>query len=48
MSNFEKDKEEQLSKKKFYSSLIDRKNTDQEYYEVLNVWNKFEMKRMKD
>ena len=42
MSNFEKFKE------KNYSSLTDRKITDKEYEHVLNVWNKFEMKTMKD
>ena len=36
------------SKEKFYSSLTDRKISDKEYEHVLNVWNKFEMKTMKD
>ena len=31
MSDFEKFKEELLSKEKFYSSLTDRKITDKEY-----------------
>ena len=36
------------SKEKFYSSLTNRKISDKEYAHVLNVWNKFEMKTMKD
>ena len=48
MSDFEKFKEELLSKEKFYSSLTGRKITDKEYKHVLNVWNKFEIKSMKD
>ena len=48
MSNFEKFKEELPSKEKFYSSLTDRKVSDKEHEHVLNVWNKFEMKTMKD
>ena len=48
MSDFEKFKEELPSKGKFYSSLIDRKIIDKVYEHVLNVWNKFEMKTMKD
>ena len=35
-------------KEKFYSSLTDKKITDKEYEHVLNVWNIFEMKTMKD
>ena len=41
MSDFEKFKEEFLSKDKFYSSLTDRKISDKEYEHVSNVWNKF-------
>ena len=48
MSDFEKFKEELSSKEKFYSSLPDRKINDKECGHVLNVWNKFEMKTMKD
>ena len=48
MSDFEKFKEELLSKEKFISSLTDRKITDKEYEHVLSVWNKFEIKTMKD
>ena len=36
------------SKEKFYSLLTDRKISDKEYEHVLNIWNKFEMKTMKD
>ena len=48
MSNFEKFKEELPSKEKNYSFLTERKTTEKEYEYVLNVWNKFEMKAMKD
>ena len=48
MSEFEKIKEELLSKEKFYSSLTDKKITDEEYGHVLNVWKTFETKTMKD
>ena len=36
------------SKKIFYSSLTDKKVSDKEYEHVLKVWNKLEMKTMKD
>ena len=48
MSDFEEFKEELPSKGRFYSSLANRKITDEEYEHVLNVWNSFEMKPMKD
>ena len=48
MSDFEKFKEELPSKEKFYSSLADRKISDKKYEHVLNVWQKSEMKTMKD
>ena len=48
MSDFEKFKEELLSKEKFISSLTDRKITDKEYEYVLSVWNKSEIKTTKD
>ena len=35
-------------KENFYGCLNNRKINDQEYEHVLNVWNKFEMKMMKD
>ena len=47
MSDFEKFKE-LTSKEKLYSSLTSKQITDKEYEHVLNVWNKFEMKTMKD
>ena len=47
MSDFRKFKEELPSKEKFYSSLT-VKNSDKKYEPVLNVWNKFKMKTMKD
>ena len=48
MSDFERFKEDFLSKEKFYNSLTDKKIGDKEYEHVLKVWNKFEMKPMKD
>ena len=36
------------SKEKVYSSLTNRKINTTEYEHVLNVWNKFEMKKVKD
>ena len=48
MSDFEKFKEGLPSKEKFYSLLTDRKISDKEYEHVFNVWNKFEMKTMKN
>ena len=45
LNDFEKFKEELPSKEKFYSSLTGRKITDKEYE---HVWNKFEIKKMKD
>ena len=48
MRDFEKFKEELLSKEKFYSSLTGKKISDKEYENVLKVWNKFEIKMMKD
>ena len=48
MIDFEKFKEKLPSKEKFYSSLTGKKISDKEYDPVLNVWNKFEMKTMKD
>ena len=48
MSDFENFKEELPSKEKFYSSLTDRKISNEEYEHVLSVWNKFQMKTIKD
>ena len=35
-------------KKKFYRSITRKEINDQEYEHVLQVWNKFEIKTMKD
>ena len=43
LSDFKKFKE-----KMFYSSFTNRKITNKEYGHVLNVWNKFHRKTMKD
>ena len=48
MSDFEKFKEELPSNKSFDSSFTDRKINDKEYHTFLKVWNKFEIKTMKD
>ena len=48
MSEFEKFKEELPSKEKFYSFLAGKNVTGKEYEHVFNVWNKLEMKAMKD
>ena len=48
MSDSEKFKIELPSKEKFYSSLTVKKISDKEYDQVLKVWNKFEIKMMKD
>ena len=48
MSEFENFEEELSNQEKFYSSLTDKKSSDKEYDHVLKVWNKFEMKTMKD
>ena len=48
MSDFEKFKEEFPSKEKFDNCLTSKRITGKKYEHVLNVWNKFEMKTMKD
>ena len=48
MSDFEKFKEELPSKKKFYSSLTDRKVAGKIYEHALNDWKNIEMETMKD
>ena len=48
MSDFEKFKEKLPTKEKFYISLNSKKVSDKEYAHVLKVWDKFEMKSMKD
>ena len=41
-------KEELLGKETFCSSLTGKKVSDKENEHVLKVWNRFQMKRMKD
>ena len=48
MKDFEKFREELPSKEKFYNALTNKRITDKEYEHLLNVWNKFKMKTMKD
>ena len=48
MTDFKKFKEQLSSKEKFYSSLTGKKISNKEYDHVVKVWNKFEMKMMKD
>ena len=48
MSNFEKFKEKLPSKEKFSSYLTGKKISDKECEHVLKVWDKFEMKTIKD
>ena len=55
MCDFEKFQEELPCKEKFHSTLTDRKIIDKEYEHTilmykynLSVWNKFEIKTMKD
>ena len=37
-----------LGKEKFYSSLTDKKINDKEYEYILKVWDRFEIKTMKE
>ena len=48
ISNFQKFKEQLPSKERFASSIIIIKNSDKGYDNVLNIWNKFEMKTILD
>ena len=48
MTDFKKFKEELPSKKTFYSLLTSKTVSDKEYDHALKVWNKSEMKTMKD
>ena len=48
MSDFAKFKEELPSKEKFYSLLTGKKISNKRYDHVLKIWNKFEMKTIKD
>ena len=46
--DFEQFKEELLIKEKLYSSLTYKKISQKEYENVIKVWNKFQIKTMKD
>ena len=48
MSDFEKFKEQLTRKEKFYSSLTGRNIGDKKCKHVFKIWNKFDMKTMKD
>ena len=48
MSNFKKFKRELTCKENFYRSLKGKNISDKGYKHVLKVWNKFDMKTMKD
>ena len=47
MSDFEKFKENLLSKEKFYSSVTDEKINNKDHRHSVKVWNIFEMKTLK-
>ena len=48
MCNFKKIKEKVPGKNEFYSSLSGSRISDKEHEHVLKVWDKFEIKTMKD
>ena len=48
MSNFEKFKEELPSTERLYNLVTGKIISYKEYKYILNVWNKFKMKTMKD
>ena len=48
MSDFEKFKEYMAGKEMFYSFLAGKRFSNEEYEHVLNVWNIYEKKTMKD
>ena len=48
MSDFKRFKEELPSKENFFNSFANKKTSDKECKHVFNVWNNFEMKKMKD
>ena len=48
MSGFKKFKKELPSKENFFSSLTVKEISDKDYEHAIKVWNKFEMKIMKD
>ena len=48
ISNFQNNKEELPSKKKLYRSLTNREITEKYYKQVLNIWNKIQVKTIKN
>ena len=48
ISNFQNNKEELPSKKNLYRSLTDREITEKYYKQVLNIWNKIQVKTIKN
>ena len=48
ISHFKKGQEKPPGKRNFYSSLTDKKFSDQNYENAVKVLNAFEMKTMKD
>ena len=48
MSGFEKFREQMPTKEKFYRSLMGENISDRGYEFVIQVWNRFKMKTMKD
>ena len=48
MNNFEKLKEELSSIEKLFSSLTSKIINEKEYEHILHVWNKFDLKTIKD
>ena len=48
MTHFEKFKEQLRNKEKFSSSLTGKRISDKEHEHVLKIYNKFEMKKMRD
>ena len=47
-SDFERFEEKLPSKEKFYSSLSGKKISDKDFENAVRVWNKFEIKAIKD
>ena len=47
MSDSGKLKEKLTSKERFYSSLTDKKISDKDYDQILNIWKEFEMETIK-
>ena len=48
MTDFEKFKEQLPKREQIYSLWTGKKSSGKEYEHVLNVWDKFKMKTMKD